>query len=198
MPSPPLAGVVLAGGRSRRMGTDKALVAVGGRPLVARVAARLASVADPVILAPGTPGRLGDLGLGLAEVPDALSDAGPLAGLVAGLRASPHELTAVAAVDLPFVSATLFALLAGLRADEDAVVPVDGEGRLQPVHAVYARAALPALEAALAAGQRRLTDAVAALRLRLVGPDEWEAVEPGGACFRNLNVPADLEGLPGA
>jgi molybdopterin-guanine dinucleotide biosynthesis protein A len=102
LPSPELAGLVLCGGRSRRMGNDKTLLVVEGAPLVLRVASRLARVADPVLLAPGRPGRLG--AAGYPEVEDEALDAGPLAGLVAGLAASPHRLVAAVAVDMPFAS----------------------------------------------------------------------------------------------
>ena len=79
-----MAGVVLCGGGSRRMGADKALLELDGQPLVLRVAGLLAEAADPVFLAPGRPGRLGDLGY--AELEDPVPDAGPLAGLAAGLE----------------------------------------------------------------------------------------------------------------
>ena len=74
-----------------------------------RVAGRLGRIADPVILAPGRPGRLGHLGL--PEVADEVPAAGPLAGLCAGLAASPHPLMAVVAVDMPFASAEVMTLL---------------------------------------------------------------------------------------
>src|SRR3989442_344109 len=86
-PEPAIAGVVLCGGASSRMGTPKGLLELEGQPLVVRVAERIAVVAHPVYLASGTPGRLGDLGL--HEVEDVRGGAGPLGGLIAGLEASP-------------------------------------------------------------------------------------------------------------
>jgi molybdopterin-guanine dinucleotide biosynthesis protein A len=115
----PLAGLVLCGGASARMGRDKSLIHVEGEPLVVRVASRISTVADPVMLAPGRLGRLTDLGY--AEVADDPPGVGPLGGLVGGLAASPHHLLAAAAVDMPFVSPAVLRLLAGLHEDEDAV-----------------------------------------------------------------------------
>ena len=131
------------------MGRDKALIEVGGKPLVAVVAERLAQCAEPVMLASGRPGRFGDLPY--EEIADASPSRGPISGLVAALSASPSDLLALAAVDMPFVSADVFRLLVGLRADEDAVVPVTREGR-QPLHALYHRSALSMLSDALERG----------------------------------------------
>lgn len=174
------------------MGADKALLEVEGAPLVVRVAERLSRVAHPVILAPGVPGRLGSLGY--PEVADAVPGSGPLAGLVAGLEASPHPLAAVVAVDMPLASPDVFRLLATLHGDEDAVVPVTAEGP-QPLHAVYARSALPALRGALEGGRLALRAALQGLRVREVGEDEWRRADPTGTFALNLNSPADLARL---
>lgn len=175
------------------MGADKALLPVEGTPLVVRVAERLSLVARPVLLAPGMPGRLGRLGY--PEVADAVPGGGPLAGLVAGLEASPHPLTAVVAVDMPLVSPEVFRLLAALRGDEDAVVPVTARG-LQPLHAIYARSALPVLRAALEEGRLALRAALQGLRVREVGEDEWCRADPAGTFALNVNTAADLARVP--
>src|SRR5207247_9215627 len=129
---PPLAGLVLCGGRSTRMGREKALVEFAGEPLVLRVARRLARAADPVLLAPGRPGRLG--ALGFAEVADEVADAGPLAGIVAGLANSPHDLMAVAAVVMPYQSADPFVAPPLAHGSEGSLVrvSVSGTERSQP------------------------------------------------------------------
>jgi molybdopterin-guanine dinucleotide biosynthesis protein A len=188
-----VAGLVLCGGGGRRMGADKATILVGGRPLVRVVAERLATFAEPVFLAPGVPGRLG--ALGYPEVADVVPDAGPLGGLAAGLEASPHPLLAVCAVDMPFASPEVFRVLVrARRADEDAVVPVTARGP-QPLHAVYAASALPAIRAALREGSLRALDLLADLRVREVGAEEWGAADPSGRFAVNVNRPEDLIAL---
>jgi molybdopterin-guanine dinucleotide biosynthesis protein A len=185
----PLAGLVLCGGAGRRMGADKALLEFEGEPLLLRIARRLGEVADPVLLAPGRPGRLGDLGY--VEVADASEQSGPLGGIVAGVAASPHDLVAVVAADMPFASPPLFALLASVRFDEDVVVPVVGGG-LEPLHAVYARTALPALRAALDGQRLELRAALLDLRMRQVLEPEWRTADPTGSFAHNVNRPEDL------
>jgi molybdopterin-guanine dinucleotide biosynthesis protein A len=184
-----VAGLVLCGGGSRRMGMDKATLPVGGRPLVRVVAERLAAFADPVFLAPGTIGRLGMLGY--PEVADAVPDAGPLGGLAAGLDASPHPLLAVCAVDMPFASPEVYRLLLSLVGDQQAAVPVTERGP-QPLHAVYSTSALPAVRAALREGHLRALDLLADLRVREVRQDEWGAADPRGRFAVNVNRPEDL------
>lgn len=186
-----MAGVVLCGGRSRRMGRDKALLPVGdpAQPLVAHVASGLRRVADPVFVAPGRAGRLGPLPY--PELDDEGEDLGPLGGIAAALAASPHEVMAVVAVDMPFVNPAVFDLLARTRADEDAVVPETSDG-LQPLHALFATEALLAVRAALADGRLSVLDLLGRLSVRVVGPRDWGSVDPEGRFAMNLNEPADL------
>ena len=190
----PLAGLVLCGGTSRRMGSDKALMHVDGEPLVLRVARRLSTVADPVLLATGVPGRFGQLGL--REVPDARPLAGPLAGVVAGLEASPHPLVAVIAADMPFASPEVLRLLVLLRVDEDVVAPVTSSG-IEPLHAVYARGALPELRTALDEDRFSLRSVLGRLRVRKVVESEWRSSDPTGRFALNLNRPEDVSLLAG-
>jgi molybdopterin-guanine dinucleotide biosynthesis protein A len=188
----PLAGLVLCGGAGTRMGRDKALIEVDGVPLAAVVASRLRSAADPVFLASGEPGRLRHLGH--PEVADDPGGIGPLGGLLGGLAASPHPLMAVVGVDMPFVSPELLMLMAGLRGEEDAVVPVTPSG-VEPLHAVYATTAVDGLRRALAEGRVALRAALDALRVRLVAEDEWRMADPTGRFSINVNRPEDLAGL---
>jgi molybdopterin-guanine dinucleotide biosynthesis protein A len=187
----PLAGLVVCGGTSARMGRNKALIHVEGVPLVVRVATRISRVADPVMLAPGREGRLD---LDYQEVADDPPGVGPLGGLIGGLAASPHHLLAAAAVDMPFVSPELLRLLAGLHQGEDAVVPVTDSG-VEPLHAVYAKSALPGLREACGEGRFVMRAVLEGLRVRLVEEADWRQADPSGRFALNLNRPEDLNGL---
>jgi len=171
------------------MGTDKALLRFEGQPLVLRVAGLLARAADPVFLAPGRPGRLGDLGY--AELEDPVPDAGPLAGVAAALEASPHQLVAVVAVDMPFACRELLRLLARLHAGEDAVVPMTPMG-LEPLHAVYSKRSSVEARLALREGRLGLRRLLGRLRVREVSEREWRPADPEGRFALNMNSPKDL------
>jgi molybdopterin-guanine dinucleotide biosynthesis protein A len=189
-----MAGLVLCGGASTRMGTEKALMQFDGEPLIRRVARRLASVASPVLLATGVRGRLGDLGY--EEVEDVVAGAGPLSGLVGGLAESPHELMAVVAVDMPFVSPPVLALLARLVGEHDAAIPATAHG-LEPVHAVYSVRSLRRLRSSLDAGRLALHEVVGTLDVRRVEEAEWRTADPSGRFAVNVNRPEDVAQVAG-
>ena len=177
------------------MGREKALLEFEGEPLIHRLARRLGDVADPVLVAPGVPGRLGHLAW--PEVADAVPGSGPLGGLVAALEAAPHDLLAAVAVDMPYASPALFAALAAEWSGEDAVVPRTTAG-VEPLHGVYARRALPGLRAALSGGRLALREALDSLVVRVVPEAGWRRIEPTGRFAWNLNRPEDLaEPRPG-
>ena len=173
------------------MGEDKALLVFEGRPLIERVGERLALAAAPVLVAPGRPGRLGSLSF--PEVPDRAPGCGPLGGLVAGLQASPHQLCAVVAVDMPYASSELLAFLASLHQDEDAVAPM-GETGVEPLHAVYSRSALPVMREALSKRQYGLRRLLSRLRVRQVEGAEWAHLDIDPRFAFNINRPEDLGG----
>lgn len=171
------------------MGRDKASMIIGGRPLWRHVVDTVSTVSSPVILAPGAVGRLGVTGL--MEAGDIDGERGPLGGIVAGLRASPRHLTAAVAVDMPCVSAGVLGLLRDLWDGEDAVVPVT-TGR-EPLHAVYARSALPVLERCLVSGILSLREVLGRLHVREVRRDEWAGAAADDGFALNVNRPADLQ-----
>lgn len=181
-----MTGVVLAGGRSTRMGRDKALLEVDGIALVDRAAATLRQVCGEVLIASGDGARLGRPG----EIADALPDAGPLGGLLAALEAAAHPLVAVLAVDMPHASAAVLEALAATLDGADAAVPVV-DGRAHPLHAVYATRALAALRAYLERGGRSVMGFLDLIDARACGSAVWAEADREGRFATNLNQPGD-------
>lgn len=171
------------------MGFEKSLLEVDGRPLVLALAERLGEVCGTVLLATGYPGRLGYLGY--QEVEDAVEYAGPLAGIVAALEASPSELLAVVAVDMPAANPILLRYL-GDRLDQHQACVPEGPRGLEPAHAVYSRMALPELTRRLHSRRLSLRGAVEALELRVVGQPELLRAGFGTSFAANVNEPDDL------
>jgi len=187
---PEIEGFILAGGASSRMGRDKALLLVDQEPLAIRAARLLTALCDDVVVASGDGARLS--WLGLPQVRDAVPGAGPLGGIVAGLEAARHPLVAVLAVDMPAANPAVFRLLADLWAGEPAVVPRTALG-LEPLHAVYAGSAAPALRAHLAVGRRSVHTVLGELAVRVVEPADWRPADPAGIFSSNLNTPDEAE-----
>ena len=185
-------GIVLAGGRSSRMGTDKATLDWHGTPLVAHVAGAVArAVGGPVVVVAAPGQRLPALPFGIDVTRDAREGRGPLQGLVAGLDALDGRAGCafVVATDMPFVAPPLVArLLAALRPDDDAAAVVAG-GVVQPLGAVY-RTRVAATAAELLAGERRsLTALLDAVRTRRLDGDALPATEL--AALRGVDTPED-------
>ena len=154
--------MLLAGGRSLRLGTDKALLVVDGERLVDRAARVLSACCAHVVLASGARPLPG---LGLEIIADLELHGGPLGAIVPALETASTQLVAVLAVDHLQPSADVFRALADAWSGEAAVVPL-ADGRRQVLHAVYATAAAPALRAAWERGERSITRALGDLDVR--------------------------------
>lgn len=179
MPGEALGGYILAGGKSSRMGQNKAFLEWRGEPLVVAAARSLAGLVASITLV-GDPLIYG--GLGFPVIPDHYPGCGPLAGIHAALRHSPHEWALVTACDMLTPPHTWAGLLNPSRDTFDCVIPTT-DGRLEPLGALYHRRGLPSIEAALSAGHYKVAGAIGGLRLLTVP-------FPVGA-FRNLNTPED-------
>ena len=181
--------MVLAGGRSRRMGRDKLQLIIGEKPLLVRVCLALASCCDEILVvggqAPDGARRVHDL---------RLARQGPLAGIEAGLLAARHRAVFVAAGDMPFLTGALAAYLLGLlSSDVPAVVP-DFGGRLHPLCAAYGREVRPAVSAALDRGTRSVRDLLEALPgVRYVRQEELRQFGNPDLLLTNVNSPEDLD-----
>ena len=182
-----LQAFILAGGASSRMGTDKSRLRIEQQTFVERIAETLLEVTDSVTIV----GRTLDES-GLPSVVDVYPNWGALGGLHAALSSCRREWAAVVACDLPFVTAELFRYLVSLRMDHDAVVPVQDDGRPQPLAAIY-RAAPCAARAAelIEAGRRRPLDLLEAVNTEWVAFDQLRNFEQAQRFFVNINTPED-------
>lgn len=192
---PPVAGVIVAGGRASRMGgRDKAFAAVGGEPIAVRTVRLFRDLFPQVLVATNRPARFG--GLEVEIVTDIYPGCGPLAGIHAALRASRHPHVFVAACDMPGLDADVIRLLLARIGDADAIVP-RWDGDVEPLHAVYAVACAPAIEASLRAGRHALRDFLAGVRVDYVPEEELRAVRGAAASLINVNTPEELAAVGG-
>ncbi|HLI28176.1 MAG TPA: molybdenum cofactor guanylyltransferase [Chloroflexota bacterium] len=182
--------VVLAGGQGTRLGgVNKALLEIGGQRVIDRLLAALRPLGTPIVIVSND-----DSLRGLPDtvvVRDVEPRAGALMGLYSGLRVVRTPLATATACDMPFVSTALLRVLLALAEGVDAVVPVIGE-QPEPLHAVYRPSCLPAIEAALAAGRKRLLAFFEAVRVRYVPEAELRRWDPELRSFLNVNWPDDL------
>lgn len=183
-------GALMAGGRSIRMGTNKALLDWQGQPLIAHLAGRFAEWFSQVVIVTNSPADYSFLGLPM--VSDRQPDLGPLAGLEAALRYSREPVVFCAACDMPFLNGDLIAHMVSLMPGYEAVVP-RRDGRYETLHAAYGRACLPHVSACLDEGQYQVRAFFDRVRVReLAAADLAPFGDPGRLLF-NCNTPADLE-----
>ncbi|HEU4835224.1 MAG TPA: molybdenum cofactor guanylyltransferase [Pyrinomonadaceae bacterium] len=180
---------ILAGGASRRMGTDKSQLLIERQTFADRIAETLSPVADSVTLV-GAHHESSKL----SRVEDVYPQWGALGGLHAALAACKSEWAIVVACDLPFVTAELFSFLAAERLDHDAVVPVQQDGRPQPLAALYR--VDPCLRRAtelIEAGRRRPLDLLDTVNTRWVEFDRLTNLAQSERFFVNINTPSDYD-----
>lgn len=179
----------VAGGRSRRMGRDKALLPWVGTDLLGHALARLRAVSDDVRVLCGPEPRYHERGVPL--VTDVVAGAGPLGGILSGLAAAAGRPGIFLAVDLPQVPASLLARLVALADGWDAVVPVSPRGP-EPLCAVYGPACLEPVRRRVGVGDLKMTAFWPDVRVRSLPPEELHLHGDPAALFRNLNAPSDL------
>lgn len=187
-----MTGVLLAGGKSARLGQPKYLLTFGGQPLGRHLVHRLAQITARQIIVASDPSPFE--GWGAQVVPDAFPGRGPLAGIHAGLSAAQDDLILAVACDMPFFSAPFGAYLGSLAAggEYDVVIPRCGRF-LEPLCAAYSQTALPEIGRLLTAGDGRVAAVLESLRVRYVDECERASFGPDEMLFFNINSPADLE-----
>ena len=192
---------VLAGGRSRRFGSDKRLLPIEGTTLLGRTLALAASLSDDVVLVVADDADAQHLAPVLAAhagrvrvVTDTRSDTGPLAGLEAALGAAGNEVVLVLAGDHPRLGADLLTLLiATARAHPQArAVTLAGPLGPEPMLTVHRRASLVEVSAALDAGSRRMLDLLERLEPHIIDEPTWRAHDAAGDGLVDIDTPDDL------
>jgi molybdenum cofactor guanylyltransferase len=176
--------IILAGGQSARMGTDKALLMMDGESLLDRTIARLNLVSDEVIVV----GRAYVPSGGARWIRDEIESVGPLGGLLSGLIGARHRYVICVGCDQPFLDADLLRYLASLAGDSDAVVPRIA-GSSHPLHAVYDRDITAAARKRIETGEYSVRRFLDTIRVRWVDESEIDVFDPEHRSFLNVNTP---------
>lgn len=177
-----LSVAILAGGESKRMGIDKALVEFKGVPLVVHVAQGLQPISDDVFVVCKQP-----LDLSVPEVLDELEERTPLSGVISALYAARHEAVFICACDMPFISKDVVERLAAAMDDAEAVVP-RLDDTVEPLHAVWSTSAAPKLEAMWTHGERSVRRALEGLDAKFVDVEDAQT-------FVNVNTRSELAAI---
>ena len=211
----PVTGVILAGGKSRRMGENKALMRLGDNLLIGHVIRCLHDVTDELLLVTNSPTEYAHL-----DVPmhgDILPDAGALGGIYTGLIHASHDVILCVACDSPFLEPKLLSYLVSVLGEYDAVMPYTYSSRqtpfcrnkdigvtnpsygddtqitLQTLCAAYSKRCLSIIELMLRESELRVHALQERARIQRVSPEVWREFDPEGMSFFNINTPEDFE-----
>lgn len=193
----PFAGIVLCGGRSRRMGRPKAWLPVGSEVMLQRVVRLLSEVVSPIVVVAAPEQELPPLPDSTRITRDPEEGQGPLRGLATGLAAlCPGQCEGVylSACDVPLLQPAFVQRIIDSLGDADVCLP-RVEGYLHPLAAVYRVGVRSRAEELLAAGRRRPWDLIESVRHRILEADEILDVDPEFHSLRNVNSPAEYEGI---
>ena len=192
-PEPRVAGIILCGGKSSRMGTSKALLPFGPETMLQRVVRILSDLIAPLVVVAAADQQLPELPAGVLVARDERPERGPLEGLRAGLRALPDDVERayVTSCDVPLlVPGFVTQMLEHSRNHDIAVMEIDGFPH--PLSAVYRRSVLPHVEGLLAQDRLRPVFLFDAVRTRRVRPEEMTS-DPDLRTLRNLNTREDYQ-----
>jgi len=180
-----ISAIVLAGGRSERLGMDKSLLKVDGESMLERILRTLTGFSDDLLIVADDGERLSELAVRV--VPDVRPGMGPLGGLYSGLQAMRCESGLFLACDMPLLNPYLLRYMIILSADFDVVIPRIGD-EVEPLHAVYSKGCIGPVESSLDRGERRVIQFFSEVRVRYVEQDEIGIFDPEHLSFFNINT----------
>ncbi|MCK3682556.1 molybdenum cofactor guanylyltransferase [Maribellus sp. YY47] len=181
-----ITAIILTGGKSSRMGTDKALLELDGKTLLSRAVDLCSQFCDEILISSDAEEhRVGSYRL----VEDEVKDCGPMGGIYSCLKASSNQWNFVLSVDAPFVTKDFIAFLKGETNNFDAVVPLH-DGKKEPLIAFYRKTVLSQIEVKIGEGNYKLHFLLQEVNTNFVESGEWFKKYP--ELFRNLNYPEDI------
>lgn len=187
-----MTSIVLAGGKSSRLGRNKALQVLDGKSLIQRVVDRLSVLSTEFIIVTADGASIPCSSLvPVKTVSDACAGWGPLVGLYSGLAASTCQRAVVVGCDMPFLNADLLRYMSQISSAFDVVVPRI-EDKVEPLFAVYSRTCIPAIRELLEREELRINRLFRMVKVRYVGEAEIDVFDPEHLSFFNVNSNADL------
>ena len=191
-----VAGIILCGGHSSRMGQAKAWLPIGGETMLGRVVRIVGEVVSPVVVVAAPGQELPPLPDAVVVLRDEAPDLGPMQGIVTGLRylGGRADAAYVSSCDVPLLRADFIRRMIGRLGKGDIAAPLI-EDRVHPLAAVYRIGVLSELERLLAEGNRRMTAVMTRVCVKLLMPEELADVDPELESLRNVNTPEEYAAL---
>ncbi len=184
-----LTGIILSGGKSARMGRDKAFIKINGTPIIQRIYDIFKRCFNEIIIV--TNQKEAYAGFEAKIVNDLIANRGALGGLYTGLYLSFYPYSFCVACDMPFLNESLIRYLVGQTNGYDAVVPRTEDG-LQPLHAVYSKSCLKPIKDLMDIGKYKIIDFYPLIRIKIIEEPEFINLDRMKKSFVNINTPEDM------
>lgn len=185
-----MTGIILSGGKSKRMGTNKAFLSVEGERLIDRTVRLFKDIFQEVIVVTNSPLDYLDQDCTIAT--DIIKGKGALGGIYAGLFFALHEQAFVSACDMPFLNKSFIEYMIEHHGPYDIVVPQHSDG-LQPLHAIYSRRCLPVIKKVVEQDHLKITGFYKGFKIKIIPETEINQFDPERKMFFNMNTRKDLE-----
>jgi molybdopterin-guanine dinucleotide biosynthesis protein A len=186
-----LTGVILAGGKGARFGENKAFIKINGKYLIEWIIESYKGIFNEIIISTNAPSVYKFTGIKIVK--DIIPHKGPFVGIFSALKESLNNRIFVSACDMPFIRSSLIKYMVMKSKGYDVVVPSLGEEMLEPLHAIYKKSCLPAIERAIKANQARIISFYSDVRVYEMGREEIIRLDPELRSFFNINTKEDLK-----
>jgi len=188
-----MTSIVLAGGKSLRLGRSKCLETINGKSLIERVIERLKAVSSRILIVTSQEQLDLPATCEAEVVVDFYPGKGPLGGIYTGLLASDSSHTLAVACDMPFLNIELLRYIIELSPGFDAVIPRLEEGKIEPLHAIYSKNCLDNMKTQLEHNQLEISRFLNTVRVRYIEQAECRRLDPQLLTFFNINSQSDLD-----
>lgn len=185
-----ITGIILAGGRSTRIGENKAFLRLNSKSIIEQTLSKLQLLTNEVILATNTPEEYRRLGLKIVQ--DSVPHQGPLGGILAGLEASSNFLNVAVACDMPFLNPELLEFMIDFADNCDVVIARSKRG-LEPLHAVYSKRCIQPIRESLQGGAFQIIGLFDKVKVKYIEGEILARYDPQGLFSFNINTLEDLE-----
>jgi molybdopterin-guanine dinucleotide biosynthesis protein A len=184
-----IAGIILSGGKSIRMGENKAFIQIEGVPIIKRIYDLFNELFQEVIIVTNQKDLFSDFGSKIYS--DLIPGKGALGGLYTGIFFSSFHHSFCVACDMPFIKKSLVQYLIENRDDEDVIVPRTKDG-LQPLHAIYSKNCVDPIRRIIGEGKSKIIDIYYQVNVKIVEERDFLSLDPGRESFINVNTPEEL------
>ncbi len=185
-----ISGIILSGGKSLRMGQNKAFIQIKGQPIIHRIHSLFKKLFKEIVIVTNQKELFSDLNAKVYE--DLIPNRGALIGLYTGLFFSSYPYSFCVACDMPFLNEKVVRYLINQIKDEDVILPKTNDG-FQPLHAIYSKNCQGAIKKILEEGKNKILDFYPFVKVKIIEEDQFKNLDPELKSFININTPEELE-----